>query len=75
LKRPSVDEGPAAKKVKREVPPKPALSSLLKKVQSTNDKVASSTDNGIKENKSVLDKPTIAADTEAATEAQGKDGL
>jgi hypothetical protein len=47
----------------------------LKKVQSTNDKVASSTDNGIKENKSVLDKPTIAADTEAATEAQGKDGL
>ena len=43
-KRPNEGEEPATKKAKREVPPKPALSSLLKKVQHTNDKVASSTD-------------------------------
>lgn len=61
-KRPSDDEIPAAKKVKREAPAsKPALSSLLKKVQHTNDKVVSSTDSGIKEKEAAPKQPAPAS--------------
>jgi hypothetical protein len=45
VKRPSENEGPVAKKARRDTPPKPALSSLLRKVQSTNDKISYSTEN------------------------------
>lgn len=78
VKRPSEGEEPAAKKIKREAPPKPALSSLLKKVQHTNDKVASSTEtNGIKEHETAKNEETktLATNTavaEATKDAPGK---
>ena len=66
VKRTNEGDGPAAKKVKREAPSKPALSSLLKKVQHANDKVIASTENGIKEQEKA-NEATLGAALEATT--------
>ncbi|KAL3804534.1 hypothetical protein HJC23_002573 [Cyclotella cryptica] len=70
-KRPSEDDGPAAKKVKREAP-KPALSSLLKKFQSENVKAASSTESDSPKGQDSVAKQkekTSSANVAAASEA------